>query len=76
MAATTLKQEIDRELDSLPPEDQRRVLDFTRALTVRRAPALGEQQLRSFDLGFSREDLEEMRRAIEEDCEKVDLSEW
>ena len=74
MAATALKQEIDKELDSLPLEDQRRVLDFTRALTVRRAPGPGKQKLHSFDLGFSKEDLEEMKRAIEEDCEKVRYS--
>jgi len=76
MTTAALKQEIAKELDSLPLEDQRKVLDFTRALTGRRAPSPGEQRLHSFDLGFSGEDLKEMRQAVEEDCEKVDLSEW
>jgi len=76
MAGTVLKQEIDRELDSLPLEDQQKVLDFTRALTERKTTGVKGQDILPFTLGFSPEDLEVLRQAVEEDCEKVDMSEW
>jgi len=76
MTNAALKQEINKELDSLPPDDQRKVLDFTRALTERKATGVKGQDILPFTLGFSPEDLEFLRQAVEEDCEKVDLSEW
>ena len=57
-------------------EDQRKVLDLARALAERKTRGVKGSDLLPFTQGFSREDLEVMRRAVEEDCEKVDLSEW
>jgi hypothetical protein len=76
VSTTALKQEIDKELDSLPPEDQRKVLDFTLALAERKTTGVRGQDILPYTLGFSPEDLEVMSQAVDEDCEKVDLSEW
>jgi hypothetical protein len=72
MSAAALKQEIDKELDSLPIEDQRKVLDFTHALIERKTTGVRGQDILPFTLGFSPEDLEIMRQAVEEDCERVE----
>lgn len=76
MSTTALKQEIEKELDSLPVEDQRKVLDFTQTLTKRRGRGVSGKELLPFTKGFSAEDAEVIRQAVDEDCEKVDLSEW
>jgi hypothetical protein len=76
MSTTSVKLEISEEIDTLPPEDQRKVLDFARALADRRLRAQGKEKLRPFAQGFDLKDLEAMRKVIEEDCERVDLSEW
>jgi len=57
-------------------EDQRKVLDLARALAERKTRGVRGRDLLPFTRGFSKEDLEVMRRAVEEDCERVDLSEW
>ena len=57
-------------------EDQRKVLDLARALAERKTRTVKGKDLLPFTTGFSEEDLEVMRRAVEEDCERVDLSEW
>jgi len=75
MTTTAMKQEISEKLDLLPPEDQRKVLDLARTLAERRPAGIPGKDLLPFTQGFTKEDLEDMRRA-EEDCEKVDLSEW
>ncbi len=71
-----LKSEISEKLDELQVEDQRKVLDLARSLAVRKSRGVKGSDLLPFTQGFSKEDLEVMRRAVEEDCERVDLSEW
>jgi len=60
----------------LAAEDQRKVLDLARALAGGKTRGVEGKDLLPFTQGFSKEDLEVMRRAVEEDCERVDLSEW
>ncbi|MBN2464847.1 hypothetical protein JXD38_04400 [candidate division WOR-3 bacterium] len=73
---TTLKQEICERIDALPPEDQRKVLDLARTLAERKTAGVKGRDLLPFTKGFPKEDVETMRVAVEEDCERVDLSEW
>ena len=68
MPTSSVKLETTEEIDTLPPEDQRKVLDFARALADRRLKAEGREKLRPFAQGFDRRDLETMRKVIEEDC--------
>jgi hypothetical protein len=76
MTTTALKQEVTERLDSLPPEDQRKVLELARALTERRPAGVSGKGLLRFMGTIDKTDLDLMRTAIEEDCERVDDSEW
>ena len=75
MTTTALKQEVTERLDSLPPEDQRRVLELARSLTERRPAGVAGRDLLRFIGTIEKTDLDVMRKAIEEDCERVDDSE-
>ncbi len=76
MVDVAIQQELARQLDQLPPELQRRVLDFAQALTQSRLKGEpGKELLRS--AGFLDEiSAREMREAIEAGCERVDVNEW
>jgi hypothetical protein len=68
----TIKRGVIEELDSLDAQDQRKVLNFTHALAVRKhSPEKGGAIL-ALASAFSPDDLAEMKRAIEEECEHVD----
>jgi hypothetical protein len=56
--------------------NQRRVLDFAKALASAGRKGVPGKQLLSFAGVIPPEDLGEMRNAIEEHCEKVDRNEW
>ena len=75
MTTTALKQEVTETLDSLPPEDQRKVLELARALTKRQPAGVAGRDLLRFMGTIEKTDLDVMRKAIEEDCERVDDSE-
>jgi len=75
MTTTALKQEVTERLDSLPPEDQRKVLELARALTERRPAGVPGKDLLRFMGTIEKTDLDAMRKAIEEDCERIDDSE-
>jgi hypothetical protein len=76
MTTSALKQEVTERLDALPPEDQRKVLELARALTERHPAGVSGRDLLRFMGTIEETDLDVMRRAIEEDCERVNDSEW
>ena len=59
----------------LPAEDQRRVLELARALPERHPAGVSGRDLLRFMGTIEKTDLDVMRKAIEEDCERVDDSE-
>lgn len=74
-----LKKRVMDNLDALDRRGKLRVLDFTRELATRESSRkVGDTggALLAFAGSIPKEDLEAMKRAIEEDCEKVDLDEW
>lgn len=74
-----LKKRILDNLDALDKRGKLRVLDFARQLAAREpSRKIGDTggALLAFAGSIPKEDLEEIKKAIEEDCEKVDLSEW
>jgi hypothetical protein len=73
MAKTSIKDNIIAQLNSLPYDLQLRVLDFAKTLIPRGVE--GKSLLR-FGGVISPDDLQLMSKAIEEGCEKVDVSEW
>jgi hypothetical protein len=73
MTTSSIKDSLISQLDKLPYELQLRVLDFAKALIPKGVE--GKYLLR-FEGAISADDLNLMAKAIEENCEKVDISEW
>lgn len=74
-----LKRSVLESFDTLDRREKLEVLDFTRQLAAREpSRKIGDTggALLAFAGSIPKEDLEEIKKAIEEDCEKVDLSEW
>ena len=76
MDNSTTIQEIVQRLENLSPGQQRQVLDFTLQLSGESPKGISGKELLEFAGLFPPEDLEEMKRAIEEDCGQIDESEW
>jgi hypothetical protein len=76
MTDSSIKQEIAKQLDHLPLELQRRVLDFTQALILSLPKGVSGKQLIRFAGILEAEDARAMAQAIEDGCEKVDVDEW
>ncbi len=76
MTHSSIKKEIVEQLDHLPPELQRRVLDFTRALTLSSPKGVPGKQLLRFAGILETEDAQAMVRAIEAGCERMSEDKW
>ncbi len=77
MADPVLEQQLLNELRRLDSTKQQRVLAFVRELAEMGKPrGVPAAELLRFGGLIPREDLEEMRRAIEEECERIDYDEW
>ncbi len=73
MTTASIKDSLISQLDKLPYELQLLVLDFVKALIPKGVE--GKNLLR-FEGTIPADDLQLMSKAIEENCEKVDISEW
>jgi len=74
-----LKRRVLGNLDALDRRGKLKVLDFSRELAAEkeaRRPRDTREALLALAGSIPREDLEEMRRAIEEGCEQVDEEAW
>jgi hypothetical protein len=71
-----LVDEIRSRLERLSDEEQGRVLEFIRTLGAEVPDTLSGKGLVRFVGIIPPDDLARMAQAIEEDCEKVDVSEW
>jgi hypothetical protein len=76
MINPSLKKEILNQLNRLGVKQQKRVLDFARSLSSAKPNGLPGKTLLSFAGTIAAGDLRTIARAIEEDCEKVNLNEW
>ena len=74
MLSVTVKKEIINQMGQLDYEHQRRVLDFARILAVTGPKGVPGKHLLSFGGMCPASDLNAMKKAIEEHCEKVDQS--
>jgi len=78
----SIEQDILRQLKVLPDDQQRRVLDFARALgtaALRQTPAphgVPGRTLLRFAGTITPEDLHQMTQAVEEECERIDPGDW
>ena len=76
MLNITVKKEIINQMGRLDYEHQRRVLDFARALAVTGPKGVPGKLLLSFGGSYPADDLMEMKKAIEDNCERVDQNGW
>ena len=76
MLKATVKKEIINQIGCLDYENQRRVLDFARALAVTAPKGVTGKNLLSFAGTIPVDDLKAMEQAIEDNCERVELNEW
>jgi len=73
--STVIKERLLEQLDALPEELQRRVLDFARALALSQPKGVPGAGLLKFAGAIPADDLRLMREAIDSGCERVD-NEW
>lgn len=74
--SSVIVEKVVEQLKSLPYELQWRVLEFTRALALSVPRGVPGPQLLRFAGAVPLEDVQQMRQAIEEGCEQVNVNEW
>lgn len=72
----TLEAEIPEQLEQLPSEQQRKVLEFACSLVTAQVRGVPGKDLLRLAGIIDSEDLTSMKQAIEEGCEKVDQDGW
>jgi hypothetical protein len=75
MASQGVTAKIINELNSLPLDQQQRVLAFARSLIENPTGVKGSSLL-DFAGAISSEQLSQMQNAIEKGCEHIDADEW
>lgn len=75
---TSIIEKVVKELKTLPQPLQWKVLNFARTLVQGHSKIKGVsgQEILRFAGVISSDDLQLMKEAIEQDCQKVDLNEW
>lgn len=76
MVSSTVEKELHQQLEHLPLGQQRRVLDFARALAAAQSHGVAGEKLLRFAGAISADDLKTMSQAIEDDCEQVEADGW
>jgi len=76
MTESVITQQLVEQVDRLPLEFQRKVLDFAQALALALPKGVPGRSLLRFAGEIDAEDLQAMSRAIQADCEQVDADEW
>jgi hypothetical protein len=71
-----LQGQILEQLNGMPDDQRRLVLDFARALAKYYPSGIPGKDLLCFGGLIPQEDLKQMSAAIEEGCEGVDAHEW
>ncbi|HGJ65484.1 TPA: hypothetical protein ENS27_08865 [bacterium] len=74
--SASIKQEIIEQIDKMPIDLQKRVLDFAHALVLSEPKSIPGRDLLKFVGIMTPEEAEEMAKAIEDGCEQIDESGW
>ncbi len=73
MTTAFIKDSLIAQVDKLPYDLQLRVLDFVNSLMPK---GVSGKSLLRFEGAISDDDLRLMSKAIEENCERIDVNEW
>jgi hypothetical protein len=76
MLDAAIQSDLLREVEQLPPPLQRKVVDFAHSLAQPKTRGTPGRQLLQFAGILSPEEATAMMAAIEEDCERIDPTEW
>ena len=76
MIDPAVRDEMFKQLESLPADMQRRVVEFVHALALSQPKGIPGSDLLRFAGTLTPEDAAEMKRAIEEGCERVHPDGW
>jgi hypothetical protein len=76
MSTSTLETEIFAQLQQLPLEQQRHVLEFVRALVAARVRGVPGRALLRFAGAIEASDLATMAQVIEDGCEQIHGEDW
>jgi hypothetical protein len=76
MARHPINEELERELETLAPELQQRVLDFAHSLATQPPRGARGHELLRFAGAVDPDDARTMTEAIDEACEQVHPHEW
>ena len=76
MASSPIADQIMNQLQKLTPDQQAQVLDFTANLLRPRGEPGIEINQHAHELNFPLDDLAEIQRAIDEDCETINPDDW
>jgi hypothetical protein len=71
-----IADEVVEQLRGMSQPLQRQVLEFARSLAKAEVRGTPGQQLLRFAGSIPSDNLQLMREAIEQDCEKIDVNEW
>jgi hypothetical protein len=69
-------QEIARQVEKLPSDMQEQVLRFVASLSTSMPAGENGARLRQFSSSLDAISAQQMRQAINEECERVDASDW
>ena len=76
MIDITVQKQLKEQLEHLPAEQQHQVLEFARSLVKAKGSGVAGKDLLRFAGAIDTEDLNAIKKAIHEGCEKVNLDEW
>jgi hypothetical protein len=77
MSTESVREAILQQLDTLTPEQQRSLLDYARSLQTIPAGTPGQVLLEHMqEFKFEPGEVDDMMRAIDEACERIDPDEW
>ena len=76
MTESVITKQLVEQVDRLPLESQRKVLDFAQALALALPKGVPGRSLLRFGGTIPADDLDAMSKAIQTDCEQLDADEW
>ena len=76
MVSPSMEEELHHQLNNLPLDQQRQVLDFARALSLAQPNGVPGSALLPFAGTIEPDDLLIMSQAADVDCEQISPQEW
>ena len=76
MIDSQFQHQLLQEISVLPVEKQHQVLDYVRSISTPRPLGTPGAELMKFVVAITADDCDRMMRAIQEDCERIDVDGW